>query len=151
MVEGEWLSFMWHQGRLANRGEMVFTVCGMAINQATLKEIYRQENQVKAVLKGKHHSGLLGPKCLPGTTVFKLEGDWIMSGKSKIEWTDATWNPVRGCPYCYAETLAERSRGVTGHPFQFGFLLRRVHEKLLSLYAGVRQRWSSLPQWRKKG
>jgi len=40
---------------------MVFAVCGMAINQATLKEKYRQENQVKAVLKGKDHSGLLGP------------------------------------------------------------------------------------------
>jgi len=52
---------MWHQGRLAHRGEMVFAVCGMAINQATLKEIYPQENQVKAVLKGEDHSGLLGP------------------------------------------------------------------------------------------
>ena len=48
------------------------------------------------------------------------------------------------CPYCYAETLAERSRGVIGQPYGFGFLLRFVHKKLLSLYAGVRQRWSSL-------
>jgi len=61
MVEGRLLSFLWHQGRLAHRGEMVFAVCGMAINQATLKEIYPQENQVKAVLKGEDHSGLLGP------------------------------------------------------------------------------------------
>jgi len=30
MVEGEWLSFLWHQGRLADRGEMVFAVRGMA-------------------------------------------------------------------------------------------------------------------------
>jgi len=74
-----------------------------------------------------------------------------MKGKSSIEWTDTTWNPVRGCSkvspvclYCYTKTLAERSRGVTGHPYEFGFLLRLVHEKLLSLYAGVRQRWSSL-------
>lgn len=60
-----------------------------------------------------------------------------MSEKSKIEWTDATWNPVRGCTkvspgckHCYAETFAERFRGVPGHPFEFGFDLRLVPEKL---------------------
>ena len=60
-----------------------------------------------------------------------------MSENSKIEWTDATWNPVRGCSKvspgcanCYAEALAERFRGVPGHPYQFGFDLRLVPEKL---------------------
>jgi protein gp37 len=60
-----------------------------------------------------------------------------MSDKSKIEWTDSTWNPVRGCTkispgcqHCYAETLAERFRGVPDHPFEFGFDLRLVPEKL---------------------
>lgn len=60
-----------------------------------------------------------------------------MSDKSKIEWTDATWNPVRGCTkispgcvHCYAETFAERFRGVPGHPFEFGFDLRLVPDKL---------------------
>lgn len=60
-----------------------------------------------------------------------------MSGSSKIEWTDATWNPVRGCTkispgcaHCYAETFAERFRGVPGHPYEFGFDLRLVPEKL---------------------
>ncbi len=60
-----------------------------------------------------------------------------MSDNSKIEWTDATWNPVRGCTkvspgctHCYAETFAERFRGVKGHPFEFGFDLRLVPEKL---------------------
>lgn len=60
-----------------------------------------------------------------------------MSDGSKIEWTDATWNPVRGCTkvspgcaHCYAETFAERFRGVPGHPFEFGFDLRLVPEKL---------------------
>ncbi len=60
-----------------------------------------------------------------------------MSDKSKIEWTDATWNPVRGCTkispgckHCYAETFAERFRGVPGHPFEQGFDLRLVPEKL---------------------
>jgi protein gp37 len=54
-----------------------------------------------------------------------------MSDRSPIEWTDATWNPVTGCTkvspgcrHCYAETLAERFRGVPGHPFEQGFDLR---------------------------
>jgi protein gp37 len=60
-----------------------------------------------------------------------------VSANSKIEWTDATWNPVRGCTkispgclHCYAETFAERFRGVASHPFEFGFDLRLVPEKL---------------------
>lgn len=60
-----------------------------------------------------------------------------MSDGSKIEWTDATWNPVRGCQkispgctHCYAETFSERFRGVPGHPFEQGFDLRLVPEKL---------------------
>ncbi len=60
-----------------------------------------------------------------------------MSENSKIEWTDATWNPVRGCSKvspgcanCYAETFAERFRGVPGHPYEFGFDLRLVPKKL---------------------
>jgi protein gp37 len=60
-----------------------------------------------------------------------------MSANSKIEWTDATWNPVRGCTkispgcaHCYAETFAERFRGVPNHPYEQGFDLRLVPEKL---------------------
>jgi protein gp37 len=60
-----------------------------------------------------------------------------MASSSKIEWTDATWNPVRGCvkispgcKHCYAETFAERFRGVKGHPYEQGFDLRLVPEKL---------------------
>jgi len=60
-----------------------------------------------------------------------------MADNSKIEWTDATWNPVRGCTkispgcaHCYAETFAERFRGVPGHPYELGFDLRLVPEKL---------------------
>ncbi len=48
--------------------------------------------------------------------------------RSKIEWTDATWNPVTGCTqispgcaHCYAKTFAERFRGVPGHPYERGF------------------------------
>jgi len=60
-----------------------------------------------------------------------------MSDRSAIEWTDATWNPVRGCTkvspgckFCYAEVFAERFRGVPGHPLEQGFDLRLVPEKL---------------------
>jgi protein gp37 len=60
-----------------------------------------------------------------------------MSDRSKIEWTDTTWNPLRGCikispgcKHCYAETFAERFRGVPGHPYEQGFDLRLVPEKL---------------------
>ena len=60
-----------------------------------------------------------------------------MADRSKIEWTDATWNPTRGCTkispgctHCYAEVFAERFRGVKGHPYEQGFDLRLVPEKL---------------------
>ncbi|MFL5894047.1 MAG: DUF5131 family protein [Thermoleophilaceae bacterium] len=54
-----------------------------------------------------------------------------MADRSAIEWTEATWNPVTGCTkvspgcaHCYAETFAERWRGVPGHPYAQGFDLR---------------------------
>jgi protein gp37 len=60
-----------------------------------------------------------------------------MSGYSSIEWTDATWNPTRGCTKvsagcrnCYAATFAERFRGVKGHPYELGFDPRIVPERL---------------------
>lgn len=68
-----------------------------------------------------------------------------MSANSSIEWTDATWNPVRGCTkispgckHCYAETFAERFRGVPGHPYEQGFDLKLIPEKL-----GEPLKWSS--------
>ncbi|WP_062214663.1 DUF5131 family protein [Streptomyces sp. NBRC 109706] len=61
-----------------------------------------------------------------------------MSATTKIEWTDATWNPVTGytkvspgCDNCYAETLAERFRGTGGHYFEQGFDVTLRPEKLL--------------------
>lgn len=60
-----------------------------------------------------------------------------MPGKSAIEWTDATWNPVtgctkvsRGCDHCYAERFAERWRGIPGHPYEQGFDLKLWPERL---------------------
>ena len=44
-----------------------------------------------------------------------------MSSKTKIDWADATWNPVtgclHGCEYCYAQRIARRFGGhiITGH------------------------------------
>lgn len=60
-----------------------------------------------------------------------------MSEKSAIEWTDSTWNPVTGCTkvspgckHCYAETFAERWRGIAGHPYEQGFDLRPWPDRL---------------------
>ncbi len=60
-----------------------------------------------------------------------------MSDNSKIEWTDATWNPVTGCnkvspgcKHCYALRFSERFRGTPGHPFEQGFDLRMWPERL---------------------
>lgn len=70
-----------------------------------------------------------------------------MSDGSAIEWTDATWNPVRGCSkispgckHCYAETLAERFRGVPGHPYEQGFDLLLVPNKLFDPFLWSRSR-----------
>jgi protein gp37 len=61
-----------------------------------------------------------------------------MGLQSKIEWTEATWNPIRGCEkispgckHCYAETFAERFRNVPGHPYEHGFTPRLVPQKLV--------------------
>ena len=61
-----------------------------------------------------------------------------MSANSLIEWTDNTWNPVRGCSkvspgcaHCYAEAFAERFRGVPGNAFEQGFDVRLAPWKLL--------------------
>jgi protein gp37 len=60
-----------------------------------------------------------------------------MSVTSKIEWTDATWNPVTGCTEvspgcdrCYAKTFAERWRGTPGHHFENGFDVQLRPDKL---------------------
>jgi protein gp37 len=61
-----------------------------------------------------------------------------VSDDSKIEWTDATWNPVTGCTkvspgcdHCYAETFAERWRGIPGHHFENGFDVTLRPERLM--------------------
>jgi protein gp37 len=61
-----------------------------------------------------------------------------MGDKTAIEWADASWNPVTGCTKispgcdnCYAETFAERFRGVPGHPYEPGFDLTLRPERLV--------------------
>jgi protein gp37 len=61
-----------------------------------------------------------------------------VSDGTKIEWTDASWNPVTGCTkvspgredHCYAETFAERWRGTPGHHFENGFDVTLRPERL---------------------
>jgi protein gp37 len=70
-----------------------------------------------------------------------------VSDGSAIEWTDATWNPVRGCTkispgckHCYAQTFAERWRGTPEHPYEQGFDLRLVPDKLTDPLRWTRSR-----------
>ena len=66
-----------------------------------------------------------------------------MSASSSIEWTEATWNPVTGCDkvspgcaHCYAETFAERFRGVPGHPYERGSILSSARSVLNCRWRG---------------
>jgi protein gp37 len=58
--------------------------------------------------------------------------------KSKIEWTDATWNPVTGCTpasdgcrNCYAERMAIRLQGMGQRKYRNGFYVTCHHGELL--------------------
>ena len=67
----------------------------------------------------------------PAQYSYKSELVTTLADNSAIEWTEATWNPVTGCEevspgcaHCYAETFAERWRGIPGHPYEQGFALK---------------------------
>ncbi len=58
--------------------------------------------------------------------------------KSKIEWTDSTWNPVTGCTKispgcqnCYAERMAYRLKAMGQDKYKHGFNLT-THEDVLN-------------------
>ena len=62
-----------------------------------------------------------------------------MAGRSHIEWTEATWNPVTGCTKvsagcknCYAERLALRLQLMGNRRYQNGFRLT-LHEDVVDL------------------
>lgn len=59
--------------------------------------------------------------------------------KSKIEWTDSTWNPTtgcdkvsNGCQFCYAERMANRLLAMGSKRYTNGFGLT-IHEDLFDL------------------
>ena len=63
--------------------------------------------------------------------------DLRMAGRSSIEWTDCTWNPVTGCTkvspgckYCYADRLAHRLRAMGNPCYVNGFEVTE-HEHVL--------------------
>lgn len=58
--------------------------------------------------------------------------------KSKIEWTEATWNPVTGCTKlsdgctnCYAANFARRLQAMGNKRYKNGFEVT-VHQDLIS-------------------
>lgn len=65
-----------------------------------------------------------------------------MAGPSKIEWTEATWNPVTGCDKispgcknCYAERLALRLKAAGTRQYKDGFVLT-LHPEALEIPLG---------------
>jgi len=60
-----------------------------------------------------------------------------MVTKSKIEWTQFTWNPATGCTkispgckHCYAETMAERLQTIGAPGYENGFKLTLHPERI---------------------
>lgn len=60
-----------------------------------------------------------------------------MSNKSKIEWTEQTWNPATGCTKvspgcnnCYAEAMAKRLKAMGVNGYSNGFDLTLMTERL---------------------
>jgi len=60
-----------------------------------------------------------------------------MSQKSRIEWTEATWNPSvgctkisSGCKHCYAEAMAKRLQAMGTPGYERGFSLTLLPERL---------------------
>jgi protein gp37 len=83
----------------------------------------------------------------------------LMGSKTKIEWTDATWNPFMGCSrvsegcrHCYAERIAGRFGGHLGKTAVYGELTQIVNDR--PVWSGVMKRASlekrTAPEhWRK--
>ena len=53
-----------------------------------------------------------------------------MASRSRIEWTETTWNPVTGCSKvspgcrrCYAEPMSRRLRAMSSPKYRNGFAL----------------------------
>ena len=57
--------------------------------------------------------------------------------KTKIEWTEATWNPSigctkisDGCAHCYAEVMAKRLQAMGNKDYKDGFVFKILPERL---------------------
>lgn len=60
-----------------------------------------------------------------------------MANKTKIEWTEESWNPMvgctkisPGCENCYAESMAKRLQGIGVKGYENGFKLSLMPERL---------------------
>lgn len=61
-----------------------------------------------------------------------------MAGRSCIEWTESTWNPVTGCSkissgcrHCYAERMSRRLAGMGNPRYRNGFRVTLHHDLLV--------------------
>lgn len=61
----------------------------------------------------------------------------VMSTKSRIEWTEFTWNPTTGCTkvspgckHCYAEVMATRLQAIGAAGYENGFKLTLKPDRL---------------------
>lgn len=77
-----------------------------------------------------------GPKVCSQQVVRGIRGGgFTVAGRTNIEWTEVTWNPVTGCDkvsagckHCYAERMAKRIQAM-GHPrYENGFELTLHHD-----------------------
>lgn len=71
-----------------------------------------------------------------------------MGDKTEIGWTDATWNPTRGCSRvsagcmnCYAERVAGRFSG-PGQPYEGLVTVGSRHSETGAITTGTRARWN---------
>lgn len=62
-----------------------------------------------------------------------------MAGRSSIEWTEATWNPLTGCTkispgckHCYAERMSKRLKAMGNASYRHGFDLT-LHDRLVEV------------------
>ena len=69
----------------------------------------------------------------------------MVSSKSKIEWTESTWNPITGCnkvspgcKYCYAERMSKRLKAMGKPTYINGFNVS-VHEETFNYPLYVRK------------
>jgi len=70
--------------------------------------------------------------------------------RTKIEWTDYTWNPVtgckHGCPYCYGRKIAKRFKKLFPNGYEPTFHPERLKEPYNSVPKSFKSRNPNLPE-----